>query len=48
MSIVEPDINSSTTIDEGESNAGCGIILIPKKGTKSDVWLEQKDGTVMN
>ena len=30
------------------SNAGCGIDLIPKKGTKSDVWLEQKDGTVMN
>ena len=58
VSIVEPaerpaNIDSSTATDEVES-IGCsssGINLIPKKGTKSEVWhhfgLEQENGMVV-
>ena len=46
LSIVEPDINNSTAIGEGESNAVCftkDINLIPYKGIKEVrcyFWLE--------
>ena len=58
VSIVEPaerpaDIGSGTATDEGESvgHSSSSIDLIPKKGTKSEVWchfgLAQENGMVV-
>ena len=45
VSIIEPDIDNSTTTGEGENNAACsssrGINLISKEGTK-------KFGTILD